>query len=209
MQPFPPPQGPPYRIVTPRLVLRCWEPADAPALVALIGRNLEFFREWLPWAQEEPVPLSAKLREVRKWRAEFDLDWLWGYAVLGADDGELMGGAIIARSSADAIETGGWLGREFNGRGFHTEASAALTRAAFEVLGAPRVQVTCLTTNAAVIAVRRKLGFTHEGTVRHLADGERQDEMLWGMLPSEWPSSPAATLAAEARAWDALGTRLF
>jgi len=204
------PYGPAYRIVTPRLVLRCWEPADTPALMALIERNLHFLREWLYWAHDEPKPLAQKLAEVRHWRAEFDLDRMWSYAALDAESGELVGGMVIfQRDYGMAGETGGWFGQEFNGRGYHTEGSAVLARAAFEILGLPKVQTTCSEQNAASIAVRRKLGFRNDGTLRHLIDGRHRHELLWSMLADEFPASPAAEHASEARAFDALGNRLF
>jgi RimJ/RimL family protein N-acetyltransferase len=202
--------GPAYRIVTPRLVLRCWEPGDAPALVALIGRNLEFLRRWLRWAHDEPKPLEAKAAELRRWRAEFDLDLMWSYAACDARSGELVGGMVIfQRDYGKATETRGWFGEEFNGRSYHTEGSAALARVAFEVHGQPKVQAICPETNAASIAVRRKLGFHHDGTIRNLVGGEHRTETLWSLLADEWATSPAAGFAAEAHAYDALGNRLF
>jgi hypothetical protein len=41
-------QGPAYRIHTHRLVLRCWQPTDAPLLKAAIDVNLEHLRPWMP-----------------------------------------------------------------------------------------------------------------------------------------------------------------
>ena len=43
--PAPLPRIPPYRIVTPRLVMRCWHPADAPLLKAAIDANKHVFCE--------------------------------------------------------------------------------------------------------------------------------------------------------------------
>ncbi|HEU4560315.1 MAG TPA: GNAT family protein, partial [Longimicrobium sp.] len=100
-------------------------------------------------------------------------------------------------------------GEEFNGRGYHTEGSAALARAVFEVHGLPKVQTTCTDTNAASIAVRRKLGFSYDGMIRHLIEGRHRTEMVWSLLADEWAASPAARYAAETRAYDALGNRLF
>lgn len=204
------PYGPAYRIVTPRLVLRCWEPADTHALMALIQRNLTFFREWLYWAHDEPLPVDAKLREVRRWRAEFDLDRMWNYAAFDAESGELVGGMVLfQRDYGMSGETGGWFGEEFNGRGYHTEGSAALTRVALEVHELPKVQTTCSDSNTASIAVRRKLGFTNDGRIRHLIEGEHRNELLWSMLADEFAASRAGEIASEARAFDALGNRLF
>jgi len=203
------PFGPAYRIETPGLLLRCWDPADTPALVALIERNVDFLRERRAWARGEPKPLEEKLREVRFWRADFDLDHSWSYAVLDAG-GELVGGmSIVPREYGAAAETGGWIGQEHAGRGHHTRAAAALARAVFEVHGLPKVQTVCGDDEAARLAVTGTLGFHHDGVIRQLSDGRRTRRLLCTLLADEWAASPAAALAANARAYDALGNRLF
>ena len=53
-------QGPAYRIHTQRLVLRCWQPTDAPLLKAAIDASLEHLRPWLPWAQHEPKTSTGR-----------------------------------------------------------------------------------------------------------------------------------------------------
>src|SRR5213082_2955726 len=133
------PFAPPYRIQTPRVILRSWEPADTPALRTL---------------------LDDKLREVRSWRATFDLDDAWYYALLGADDGALAGGLVVNRLAPGEVDVGGWVAGERGHRGYHTEAAAAFARAAFEVLGLTRVQAICEAENERSIALMRKLGFT-------------------------------------------------
>ena len=51
---------PPYRIVTPRLELRCWAPGDAPALNALIARaNASRAAEDAPASPDESAPPAA------------------------------------------------------------------------------------------------------------------------------------------------------
>lgn len=204
------PPGPPYRIVTPSVVLRCWDPADTPALHALIAENLEHLRPWVPWVAGEPRPLEARLQEVRQWRAQFDVDQAWPWAMLAADDGQLVGGIVMHRLLDGAsVDAGVWVGRTRARRGYSAEGLAAVARAAFEVLGITRVQTTTDPGNERSIALMRKLGFTHEATTRHLEHGERKDEMVWTILATEWPSTPAAGIAARARAFDALGNRLF
>lgn len=203
------PFGPAYRIETPRVILRCWEPADTPALRALLADNLEHLRPWVPWIADEPKPVEEKLREVRGWRAAFDLDHMWNYALLSAEDGAVAGNLVICRASPDAVDLGGWVGHDRAHRGFHTEAAAAGARAAFEALGITRVQACCEAENERSIALMRKLGFTHEATPRYQVDGRRVDDMTWSILADEWPATPAAAFAAPARAWDALGNRLF
>ena len=40
-------------IYTPRLVLRCWRPADAPLLKEALDSSLDHLRPWMPWARDE------------------------------------------------------------------------------------------------------------------------------------------------------------
>jgi RimJ/RimL family protein N-acetyltransferase len=103
------PFGPAYRIETPRVILRCWEPADTPALRALLADNLEHLRPWVPWIADEPKPVEEKLREVRGWRAAFDQDQMWNYALLSAEDGALAGNLVVCRHSPDTVDLGGWV----------------------------------------------------------------------------------------------------
>jgi len=203
------PLGPPYRIEMPRVALRCWEPADTPALRALLADNREHLWPWVPSMADEPKPLEEKLREVRGWRAAFDLDDYWNYALLDAEDGALAGGLVVYRVSPDAVDVGAWVDGARGRRGFQTEAVAAFARTAFEALGATRVQAVCEAANERSIGLLLKLGFTHEATPRYEVDGRRVDEMLWSILADEWPATPAAAIASAARAWDVLGNRLF
>ncbi|HET7234256.1 MAG TPA: GNAT family protein [Longimicrobium sp.] len=202
--------GTPYRIVTPSIVLRCWEPCDASTLHRLIADNLEHLRPWVSWAANEPKPLAARLAEVRQWRAAFDLDHLWQWAILSADDGELVGGVVMNRMPDGAtVDTGVWVEMARTRRGLGTESMAVLARMAFELMGMTRVQAATDPANERSNALLRKLGYVHEATTRHLEHGVRKDELLWSILADEWPATFAAEVASEARAFDALGNRLF
>jgi len=210
----PHPLGPPYRIETPRLVLRCWEPADAPARSALMERNLDRLvqRRRLRADQGEPKSPGDRLTELRQMRARFDLDEMWGYAVLTAGDGALAGGATLYRVPPAGVEIGltAWCGAEYDGQGHESEAAAALARAAYALLDAPRLYGACSTDDPASAALFRELGFTLDGTERHLdGEGVRRDQQLWSLLPGEWPASPAAARAADACAFGARGDPLF
>ena len=63
--------GPAYRIVTPRLVIRCWDAGDAPRLKEAIDSSLDHLRSWLQWAAQEPESLEKKLEG-------FDAPWTPG-----------------------------------------------------------------------------------------------------------------------------------
>ena len=53
---------PPYRIVTERLVLRCWEPRDAAALKEAVDASLDHLRPWMPWAQQRAADARGEGR---------------------------------------------------------------------------------------------------------------------------------------------------
>jgi hypothetical protein len=44
----------PYRIVTERLILRCYDPTDAPLLKPAIDGSLEHLRAWMPGRTTTP-----------------------------------------------------------------------------------------------------------------------------------------------------------
>jgi RimJ/RimL family protein N-acetyltransferase len=198
----------PYRIETPRVQLRVWDPADAAALSALIDRNPPSLRRGLPWAGAGPLAPDALLREVRRWRSDLDLDRVWRYAAVRAEGGLVGGVALFHRLGTEGMEMSAWFDIGLDGD-VADEASAAAIRGALEAMEAPRVFAACDPEDAGRAGHWRGLGFAHDGTLRRLDGGRRVKEMLWSLLPGEWPASRAAALAAHARAFDALDDRLF
>jgi hypothetical protein len=77
-------RGPAYRIITERLVIRCWEPDDAASLKLAVDASLPHLRPWVPWAANEPTPLDQKVAWLRKSRGEFDLGLDYGFGVFSA-----------------------------------------------------------------------------------------------------------------------------
>jgi RimJ/RimL family protein N-acetyltransferase len=203
--------GPAYRIHTPRLVLRCWQPSDAPLLAEATTASLDHLRPWMPWAHAEPEELEAKVQRLRGFRARFDTDQDYIYGIFTPDESEVVGGTgMHPRVGEAALEIGYWINARYAGQGYATESSAALTRVGFEVNGLERMEIRCDPRNVRSAAVPRKLGYTHEATLRARVrgvDGTMGDSMVWSLLRDEYPASPAA--AAPIEAFDAAGRRLI
>lgn len=197
--------GPAYRVQTPRLVLRCWQPADAPLLKAAIDASLDHLRPWMPWTRSEPEDLQPKIERLRQFRGQFDLGQDFIYGIFASDQKAVLGGTgLHPRSGPHCREIGYWIHKDHIGQGLATEASAALCRVAFTVESKQRVEIRCDPANHASAAVPRKLGFTHEGTLRHDIEegpGKGRDSMVWGLLATEFDDSPAA--AVQIKAYDA------
>lgn len=203
--------GPAYRIETQRLVLRCWNPADAPLLQSAIEQSLAELRPWISWARAEPKTLDERIELLRGFRARFDRGEELVYGIFDPDESQVLGGTgLHRRAEPGALEIGYWIHSGHTGRGLATEAAAALTRVAVEVESATRVLVRCDPANARSAAIPRRLGFAHEATLRGVLegeDGELRDGMVWTLLRGELPQSPAAR--APVRAYDAVGRRLL
>ena len=201
----------PRRLRTERLVLRCWEPADAPLLKDAIEASLEQLLPWMPWAHAEPEPLQTKIDRLRRFRAEFDLGQDFIYAIFNRDETKVLGGSgLHTRVGEKAREIGYWIHADHTGEGLATETTMALTKVAFEIDEVERIEIHCDPVNVHSAKIPEKLGFTMDGVIRrstiHL-EGKLRDTMIWTLLSEEYPSSPSAQL--EIRAFDVIGRALL
>jgi RimJ/RimL family protein N-acetyltransferase len=200
-----------YRIETRRLVIRCWQPQDAPLAKAAIDASLEHLRPWMPWALDEPTSLEEKVNQMRRFRGRFDLDQDYTYGIFSADEQRVLGGCgLHTRLGPNAYEIGYWIHKDFLNRGLATETAAALTRVGFEVGVVDRIEIHISAENLASASVPPKLGYRWEATLgRRLtgSDGELHDVMIWTLFNHDFPLSAAAK--AEIRAYDVAGGRLL
>ncbi len=203
--------GPAYRIETERLVLRCWQPQDAGLLKEAIDASLEHLREWMPWADNEPEILETKIHRLRQYRAMFDLDKDYVYAVFNEDETQVLGGSgLHTRLGETAREIGYWIHIDHINQGYATEVSAALTKIAFEIEGMDRVEIHCSPRNLASVSVPRKIGFVHEATLRRrgpIKNGQPVDSMIWSIHADAYPGSMASKI--KVAAYDGYGSRIL
>ena len=203
---------PPYRIVTQRLVLRCWDPRDAPLLKEAIDSSLDHLRAWVPWAHGEPQALEEKVELLRRFRGAFDLGTDFVYGIFSSDEGEVVGGTgLHTRRGPDALEIGYWIRRSRVREGLATEASAALTRTAFELCGVDRVEIRVDPANGPSMAVPRKLGFVDEARLRRRLPaaqaGAPRDAAIFTLFRHELDGTYSSS--AQFEAYDALDERVW
>ena len=200
---------PPYRVVTERLVLRCWQPDDAPRLKEAVDSSLDHLRPWMPWAAEEPQSIAQKVELLRTFRGNFDLGHDFVYGIFDRDESRVAGGTgLHTRRGDDALEIGYWIRADRAGQGLATEATAALTRVAFEVCRVDRVEIRCDPRNERSRNVPRKLGFVEEATLRRrLQYPEPRDVVVYSFFAEAFRGSPLASATVEA--YDVLGARVL
>jgi len=201
--------GPAYRVVTPRLIIRCWNPTDAPLFKAAIDVSIEHLLPWMPWAANEPTDLDTKIGLLRRFRGQFDLGQDFVYGIFDRDETEALGGTgLHTRLGTDAREIGYWVRADRINQGIAAETAAALTRVVFEIDRLDRVEIHCDADNVRSAAVPRKLGFTHEATLhKRRVAGKVRDTLVWTLLAEDYPASPAARVEIEA--FDAVGNCIF
>jgi ribosomal-protein-serine acetyltransferase len=161
----------PARIVTERLILRCPQPGDGPAVNAAEHESLDELRPWMPWALQAKT-LDESEVYCRRMQAKFllreDLVMLMFERDPAGTEGRCIGGTGLHRIDWDVrrFEIGYWRRTGSGGRGFVTEATLALAHLAFDRLGARRVEVRTDDQNVASWKVAERAGFTLEALLR-------------------------------------------
>ena len=199
-----------YRIETDRLVLRCWNPDDAPAVMKAVEESREHLKPWMPWAKE-PTSLPKQVEVLRQFRGEFDLGKDFVYGVLDLDETQVLGGCgLHTRLGPGALEIGYWIHVDHINKGLATEVAGALTRVAFEIYGVNRIEIHHDPENIRSGAVPRKLGYRYEGILSErilTPEGRWRDSAIWTMFAGIYPESAAAVIPI--RAYDGSGDLVF
>jgi RimJ/RimL family protein N-acetyltransferase len=202
----------PYRIVSGRTVIRCFDPRDAGLLKGAIDSSLDHLRPWLSWAFQEPQSLPEKVALLRRFRSRFDAGEEFIYGIFTPDEREVIGGTgLHPRVGDDSLEIGYWIRKDVSGRGLGTETTAALTRVAFDVCGVDRVEIRVDPANDASLSIPRKLGFREEATLRRRLppheDGIPRDVTIFSLFRGELAATPVAS--TEIEAYDVVGDRIL
>ncbi|MGH8794048.1 MAG: GNAT family N-acetyltransferase [Stackebrandtia sp.] len=167
--------------------LRPLEPWNAAEFAEFMDMHREFLAPWLPMAHRvSDVDSSERLLRRFADRQATDSGRIYGIW----DGGVLVGGTMfrVFETDVDSCELGVWLSPGAIGRGLVTRAAELMVDWAVYQRGMNRVGWLCDTRNEASKAVARRLGMTHEGTLRQLyvVDGRRVDAEMWAVLADEW-----------------------
>ncbi|SCG38091.1 GNAT family N-acetyltransferase [Micromonospora halophytica] len=153
--------------------------------------NLDRCREHIsPWVGASFV--AADLDSARDVLQRYADRWardgggIWGIW----DDGVLVGGVLfVSFDVAQGVcEAGCWLEPAAEGRGLVTRAAGRIIDWAIRERGIARVEWHTNPENARSIAVARRLGMSHDGTLRqrYPSPSGRVDSAIWSVLASEW-----------------------
>jgi [ribosomal protein S5]-alanine N-acetyltransferase len=174
----------PSRVLTDRLVLRRPEPGDVDAIFSRYASDPEVTR-YLSF------PTHRSLDDARAFVAYSDAEWRrWPagpFLIESRGDGSLLGGTGLLFETPRRAMTGYLLARDAWGRGYATEALAAIVGLAGAV-GVRRLFAHCHTAHLPSAHVLEKCGFEREGVLRahsefpNLRPGEPLDVLCYARV---------------------------
>ncbi len=95
------------------------------------------------------------------------------------------------------VDTGSWLGRAFQGRGYGIEMRAAVLAFAFDGLGARLAFSEAFLDNAASNGVSRSLGYEENGRGALAPEGVARETQRFRMTLERWRSRPRPPIEVE------------
>jgi len=167
---------------TPRLGLRPYDTSDIAELLPLVGSRevaATTLRIAHPYTEEHARAFLALADEP-------DKIWL---AITLRNDGRQIGGiGLRLEPQHRHAELGYWLGVQYWGLGYATEAAQEMIRYGFQDLGLHRIFASHFAHNPASGRILKKLGMRWEGCQRqHLRKWDQFIDLeLYGQLRQEW-----------------------
>ena len=168
-----------------RLILRPWRMEDAPILQRLAGA-------WEIADTTLNIPYPYEDGEAEKWIGTHQEKYQQGkelpLAVTMAGSATIVGcvGLTINQRHQHG-EIGYWIGHEWWGKGYCTEAARTMLAFGFKELGLHRIVGHHFTRNPASGRVMQKTGMKHEGTLRqHVKKWDKFEDLeCYGILAGD------------------------
>ena len=176
-------------LTTERLLLRPWNMDDVESLYRLCaGPDIGPAAGWKP---HESLEESREMLE--KWINGENCPELF-FALEEKETGRLAGALglhpdAIRRQNPQCRMVGYWVGKEYWGQGYATEAVNAVMDYAFQRLKVKLLTVDHYVGNEGSRRVIEKCGFTYEGTLRRalqIYDGTYKDASFYSMTAAEY-----------------------
>lgn len=169
--------------------LRLPEARYADELLRLIDANRSRLGQWLHWVHSTHTREDV-LSYVQMARKDFVKPDFLHFLIFRK--GEIAGGCgLILNELTNSAEIGYWIDAKFEGMGIVSDCCRALIDYAFGEMELSRVQIRCATGNLRSAAIPKRLGFSHEGTLRQTirTNDRLDDEHCYGLLRSDWEAA--------------------
>ncbi len=174
------------QLKTDRLLLRAFELSDAKEVQRMAGnKKVSDTTATIPY----PYPDGAAEEWISKHAEWFEKNLSVCWAIILKENQRLVGCMDLILSEAhQRAEIAYWVGEEFWGKGYCTEAAAAAIDYGFKERNLNKVTSHHMAENAASGKVMIKNGMRQEGILRqHFFKNDKLHDMIfYGILRSEW-----------------------
>jgi RimJ/RimL family protein N-acetyltransferase len=145
----------PERVLTFPVVLRPFEPGDAPRVQLLAGeRDVAETTAVIP----HPYPEGAAAAWIARQAGDQAAGREYTYAITLSEDGLLVGAIGLRPAATEHEHLGYWIGRPYWGHGYATAAARAVIALAFSLLDLDLITASHLARNPASARVMEKCG---------------------------------------------------
>ncbi len=173
-------------IETDRLMIRLATPDDAGAIYSyrsdVIGNR---YQGWFPGSIEEVRDYISNMPK------SFDVaDTCFQFAITTRNENRLIGdmGIVFSNHNNMQAEIGCTLHKDYQGKGYATEACSAMVEHLLLALNKHRIVASVDPRNSASIRLIERLGFRKEAHFKesYYLRGEWVDDIIYAMLSKEW-----------------------
>ncbi|MGV3465559.1 MAG: GNAT family N-acetyltransferase [Heyndrickxia sp.] len=169
-------------IETDRLLLRLFKESDAKDVTAMCN-NYNIYKSTLNLPY--PYTLECALSWIANHEQNFELDRMYEFAITDKKSGQLYG--AIGISNHKHFQNGEiayWIGEEYWGKGYGTEAAKAVIDFVFQEKDYYRVYARHFKSNPASGKIMEKCGMLYEGTLKdHVyKNGAFEDIVYYGII---------------------------
>jgi RimJ/RimL family protein N-acetyltransferase len=191
------------RIRSANLVLRLPLDVELPGLLELARGGIHPPDEMpfgVAWTDAAGTDFDRGfLQHHWKWRASWRPEE-WSLNLMVDWEGRPVGAQTISGEDFAihrVVDSGSWLGLEFQGRGFGKEMRSAVLSFAFDGLGARAATSSAFLDNAASNAVSRSLGYAEDGRGALAPRGVSRETQRFRMTDELWRSRPRPPVEIE------------
>ena len=169
------------------IFIRFFEDADAESLLDLHLRNAELFQRYSPTFEDGYYTLDSTRKRISNSIKQREEDKKYSFGIFLKDLGKLIGDVDlyhIFRGSLQKCLIGYSLDKQYNGRGYTTEAVSLAVEFAFVELKLHRVEAGVMLSNPGSMRVLEKAGFHKEGIEQKgvKINGHWEDHQIFAII---------------------------
>jgi RimJ/RimL family protein N-acetyltransferase len=171
------------------IILRPFEFGEADNLHQAVRESMRELKPWMSWANENYTAETAQ-NFITVTRAQWSSGIHYGFAIIDAHTGELLGGCSLSHIHAvyHFCNLGYWVRTSKHGNGIAGRAAKLAAKFAFEKVKLIRVEIVVAAGNERSKRTAEKIGAHYEGVLlnRMVVGKEIYDAHMFSLLPTDF-----------------------